>query len=235
MKTFSHPRWAIGWLRGQYPRLIKSQGALFTLLASLAVATAHAGPMGFKGSTMAMGDFGPNWREAWANYALTPRDAVGAAALTMRSDDKRLTRDFGELTYTRLLHRVNGEHSQANFWLVGGVGQVRGNDFAGSKTMWAPGLSADYETTRVYVSAALRLYRASGVRHDFASVRAGFSFYETDYDETQPWLIVEARRMKGLSDQLEVTPMLRLIHNRYFVEAGVSNMKQARLNFMYIF
>ena len=24
---------------------------------------AHAGPMGFKDSWMAMGDFGPNWRE----------------------------------------------------------------------------------------------------------------------------------------------------------------------------
>ena len=44
-----------------------------------------------------------------------------------------------------------------------------------------------------------------------------------------------ARRMRGLSDQVEVTPMLRLIHNRYFVELGVSNSRQARMNFMYIF
>jgi hypothetical protein len=29
--------------------------------------------------------------------------------------------------------------------------------------------------------------------------------------------------------------MLRLIHNRYFVEFGVNNMKQGRFNFMYIF
>jgi hypothetical protein len=29
--------------------------------------------------------------------------------------------------------------------------------------------------------------------------------------------------------------MLRLIHNRYFVELGVSNSKQARFNLMYIF
>ena len=204
-------------------------------LAIASTATAFAGPMGFKDSTMAMGDFSPNWREAWVNHALTPRDAVGAGGLYMRSDDKLLKRDFAELTYTRLLHRINGEHSQANFWFVGGAGSVRGNDFAGNKAMFAPGISADYETTRVYVSASARLYRASGIKHDFASVRAGFSFYEVDYDETQPWLIVEARRMKGLSDQIEITPMLRLIHNRYFIEAGVSNMKQARLNVMYIF
>jgi hypothetical protein len=200
-----------------------------------AAALSHAGPMGFKDSTMAMGDFSPNWREAWANHALTPRDALGAGGLYMRSDDKKLTREFAELTYTRLLHRINGEHSQANFWFVGGAGNLRGNDFGGSKTMLAPGVSADYETTRFYASASVRLYRAPGVRHDFASVRTGFSFYEVDYDETQPWLIVEARRMRGLSEKTEITPMLRLIHNRYFVEFGINNMKQGRFNFMYIF
>ena len=200
-----------------------------------AAALAYAGPMGFKDSTMAMGDFSPNWREAWVNHALTPRDALGAGGLYMRSDDKKLTREFAELTYTRLLHRINGEHSQANFWFVGGAGNLRGNDFGGGKTMLAPGVSADYETTRFYASASVRLYRAPGIRHDFASVRTGFSFYEVDYDETQPWLIVEARRMRGLSEKTEITPMLRLIHNRYFVEFGINNMKQGRFNFMYIF
>lgn len=208
---------------------------LYAGLFACAAAVAHAGPMGFKDSTMAMGDFSSNWREAWVNHAFTPRDAVGAGGLYMRSDDKRLTREFAELTYTRLLHRINGEHSQANFWFVGGLGKVRGNDFGGTRTMWAPGVSVDYETTRVYTSASVRLYRAPGIRHDFASVRAGFSFYEVDYDEVQPWFILEARRMKGLSDETEITPMLRFIHNRYFVEVGVNNMKQARFNFMYIF
>lgn len=208
---------------------------LLLLTMLLAAASAHAGPMGFKDSTMAMGDFGPNWKEAWVNHALTPRDAIGAGGLYMRSDDKRLTREFAELTYTRLLHRINGEHSQANFWFVGGAGSLRGNDFAGSKTMLAPGVSADYETTRFYASASLRLYRAPGINHDAASVRTGFSFYEVDYDETQPWLILEARRMRGLSDKTEITPMLRLIHNRYFVEFGINTMKQGRFNFMYIF
>lgn len=201
----------------------------------LAVAAAQAGPMGFKDSTMAMGDFSPNWREAWINHALTLRDALGVGGVYMRSDDGRLKREFGELTYTRLLKRINGEHSQANFWFVGGAGTLKGNDFGGSKTMLAPGISADYETTRIYASTSVRLYRAPGIRHDAASVRAGFSFYEVDYDEVQPWFILEARRMRGLSEKTEITPMLRFIQNRYFVEVGVNNMKQGRFNFMYIF
>jgi hypothetical protein len=87
----------------------------------------------------------------------------------------------------------------------------------------------------MYVAATARLYRAQGINHDYGSVRAGFSFYEVGYDEVQPWFVLEARRMKGLSDKTEITPMLRLIANRYFVEAGVSNNKDARFNFMYIF
>jgi hypothetical protein len=198
-------------------------------------ALAQANPMGFKDSAMAMGDFGANWREAWVNHAFTARDAVGVGAVWMRSDDKRLTREFSEINYTRLVKRWNGEHSQANFWLVAGAGPVHGNDFGGSRTMLAPGASFDWETTRLYFSAAARLYRATGIQHDFAALRAGFSLYEVDYDEVQPWFIVEARRMQGLSERTEWTPMLRLVHNRYFMEAGINADKQARFNFMYIF
>ncbi|WP_242499662.1 hypothetical protein [Methylibium sp. Pch-M] len=196
---------------------------------------ARAGPMGFDGSQMAMGDFGPNWREAWVNHAYTPRDAIGIGGLFMRSDDERKTRDVAELTYTRLMARWNLPHAQANAWLVVGAGGIRGNDYAGTRTLLAPGIQLDYETTRVYVAAFGRLYRAEGLRHDYAAVRAGFSFYEAAYEETQPWLIVEARHMRGLSERVEITPMLRLIDKGYFVEAGLNTEKQARFNFMVIF
>jgi len=54
---------------------------------------------------MAMGDFSPNWQEAFANYALTPRDALGASTLYMRSDDESKSRQLVDVTYTRLLER----------------------------------------------------------------------------------------------------------------------------------
>jgi hypothetical protein len=200
-----------------------------------AATAAHAAPMGFKDSQMAMGDFGAHWREFWVNHAFTPRDAVGAGGLWMRSDDKRLAREVAEATYTRLVARWNLPHAQANIWFVGGLGAVRGNDFSGTRTLLAPGVQLDYETTRVYVAAFGRLYRAEDLNHDYAAVRAGFSFWEAEYDEPQPWLVVEARRMRGLSDEIEWTPMLRVIHKRYFVEAGVNQQRQGRFNFMYIF
>ena len=54
---------------------------------------------------MAMGDLGPNWRDTWVNYALTPRDAVGGGYLYVRSDDKTKNRELVEVTYTRLVQR----------------------------------------------------------------------------------------------------------------------------------
>ena len=59
-----------------------------TLAALLVASACLAGPMGFKDSSMAMGDFSPNWQEAWVNHAVTARDAWGAGAVAMRSDDQ---------------------------------------------------------------------------------------------------------------------------------------------------
>jgi hypothetical protein len=202
---------------------------------ALAGVGACAAPMGFKDSWMGMADVGPNWKELSVNYALTPRDALGASGLVMRSDDGRRRREVAEVFYTRLVQRWNLPEAQGNIWFFGGVGSVSGNDFGGQRTLLSPGLQFDFETTRVYASLNTRLYRAKGLRHDFTSVRAGFSFYEVDYDEMQPWLVLEVRRMIGMSGKLEATPMLRVIHKRYFVELGVNNARQARANLMVIF
>lgn len=184
---------------------------------------------------MGMSDLSPSWREAWVNDALTPRDALGAGALAMRSDDKAGTRRLAELNYARrLLQRWNLQGAQANLWFFAGIGGIEGNDFSGTRLALAPGMQADYETTRVYFSTTARLYRAERLNHDFASVRAGFSFYEVDYDEVQPWFILEARRMRGLSDGVEWTPMLRLVHKRFFVELGANQDRQARSNLMHL-
>lgn len=219
--------------RARRRKAIRRTSACVTF--SLFAAAAHAAPMGFKGSTMAMVDLAPNWREAWANYALTPRDAVGAGVFYMRSDDRARKRDLVELNYTRLVQRWNLPDAQANVWFFGGIGQLRGNDFQSSRTAIAPGLQLDYETRRIYMAATARLYRASGINHDYGSVRAGWSFYATEYDETQPWIVLEARRMRGLSDELELTPMLRFINKQFFAEVGVNQHRQGRFNLMYIF
>lgn len=202
---------------------------------------AYAAPLGYQGSVMTMLDYSQNWREASFNYAVTNRDAFGLTHLEIKSDDHQKKRTLDELTYTKLLSRWNQPSSQSNLWLFLGVGSLRGENKLGlmkdsfDKVLVNPGMQFDYETTRVYFAATHKLYRATDINHDFSSVRAGFSFYETDYEKTQPWFIVEARYTNHLSDKVEITPMLRLINKSFFVEGGINNEGQPRLNFMYTF
>lgn len=197
-----------------------------------------AAPMGFEGSVMTMGDFNQNWREAGFNYAITSRDALGLTHLEFRSNNHKDKREVDMLNYTRLLSRWNLTDAQSNLWLFMGIGEIRGsadNQSIDSKFIASPGFQFDYETTRIYYAATHKLYRASNLNHDTTSIRAGFSFYEADYDKTQPWFILETKYTNQISDKIEVIPMLRLINKNIFVEGGVNNSGQPRLNLMYTF
>ncbi len=203
-------------------------------VTSMLVGTAQAAPMGFVGSAMTMLDYDESWRMLSANYALTRSDAIGASVSELRPEGVAQRETLTQVEYVRLLKRWNLSDAQANVWLFGGIGELdRGA--AGSNMAWSPGIQADYETTRLYAAATARMYRAGSVDRDQYSVRAGFSFYEAAYDEPQPWLIVDAKRMVGLYEGWEVTPMLRIIHKRFFVEGGISDRGNVRANLMITF
>ncbi len=207
---------------------------------ALAAGGAFALPMASQGSVMVMGDFnGGGERELAANYAVTGHDAFGAMVGRWREPvmhggvhERRLARETAALTYTRLVQRWNLPHAQANLWFVGMLGGVRGDDLDGTGTLWSTAVQADYETTRIYAGAGFEPMRATDVRHDTAWARAGFSFYEVDYEQAQPWFVVEVKRTRyATTDETLVTPMLRVIHRRYFVELG-ANDDGVQLNFM---
>jgi hypothetical protein len=220
---------------------ISNKALITCALLLLCSTSSQAGPMGFSDSYMVMGDFSQNWKESFINYAVSPRDALGVSLTYMKSDDDSKRRYLEEVTYTRLINRWNLPNAQANLWFVGGIGALQGKDDlhgtdrSFNKVIATPGIQLDYETTRVYLQATHRLYRSNDINHDYTSLRGGFSFYEAAYDKTQPWFILEARYMNDLSNMVEVTPMLRLINKKYFVEVGVNNSDQLRFNFMYIF
>jgi len=208
--------------------------AVLGIPLALTCSLCQAAPMGFKDSWMMMGDFSSNFQELTVNQALTPRDALGLTAVRMRPGEERALENY-ELTYTRLLRRWNLPHAQANVWFFGGLGETSGGALSEARLTASPGLQLDYETTRVYGAFNARTYRGKDINHSLVSARAGFSFYEVDYEQTQPWFILEARRMSYMSNDIDITPMLRLIHKRYFVEAGANMSGKPRLSFMYIF
>ena len=211
--------------------LSKIGGAILALFGL--AGQSYAAPMGFKNSWMFMGDFSKTYQEFSFNYATTANDAIGFSASAMQTDDYSKRQQNTEVVYTRKVARWNLPNAQANIWFIGGLGSTMGNGFEGSKAMASPGLQVDYETTRFYSMASARVYAAQGATSNITTARLGASFYEVDYDQPQPWLVIEARRMTFVSNQYEFTPMLRVIHNRYFVELGANLSGQPRFNFMY--
>ena len=204
------------------------------LLLTIAPLLSKSAPMGFKDSWMMMGDYSAEFQELTLNKAISSRDALGVTGVRMRADQERWLYN-NELTYTRLVKRWNLPNAQANVWFFGGVGETYGTGLANARLTVSPGLQLDYETRRLYGSVNARTYRGEGVNHSLLSTRAGFSFYEVDYDQVQPWFILEARHMSFISNDIEITPMLRMIHKSFFVEAGANTSGKPRLNFMYIF
>ncbi len=201
---------------------------------SLPFSFAWAAPMAYKEGVMFMSEFGATDREFGANYAFTGRDAFGVM-LAEQTSSTGIRRQTTHATYTRRAARWNLPDAQANFWLFANVEQVRGDGLNGTVTAWEPGFQIDYETTRVYFAANWHSQRAKGandakVRHNASALRAGFSFYNAEYDEVQPWLIVQAKRETGWLRERSLTPMLRLIHKAYFLELGVKRDLDDRRN-----
>jgi hypothetical protein len=225
---------------------VRLRRLFFTLLPGLAGAwapAAHALPMASEGAVMAMADLNSGGeRDLAVNYAVTGRDAFGVMVARWQEPmlhaglhAQHREREAAGLTYTRLVKRWNMPHAQANLWFVGSAGRARGEGWADERSYWSPAVMADFETTRLYLGAGIEPMRGTGLRHDALWVRAGFSFYEVDYEQVQPWFILEAKRTRYADEQRSVvTPTLRFIHRGLFVELG-HNREGTQFNVMWAY
>jgi hypothetical protein len=215
----------------QFPRFF-----IATLFGFASLQAQSAALMGFEDSAMFMSEVGRYNQEFMLNYSPSAGHAFGVEVMRMSGKNEQATTLTG-LNYTGLIHRWNMPAAQANVWFMGSVGEAHGQ-FSGFT--YSPSIQFDYETTRVYLLAKTRLIRAPNMNYDTAAIQAGFSFYEADFDDTQPWFIVEAKTMRNTEPSLQVTPALRLINKNYFVELGVTNPfdkneRAPRLNVMFTF
>lgn len=191
--------------------------------------------MGFKNSAMLMSDFSMNRKELMLNYSPLLGHAFGIETMWMRGDKQ--TNLITNINYTGLIKRWNMPSGQANLWFMTGIGEAS-EDSSGFS--YSPGFQFDYETTRIYFLVKSRMIRAPHLQYDTYSVQGGFSFFETNFDETQPWFVVEARTTENMAMRNEVTPLLRLINQNYFLELGITNpwdseSRTPRLNLMLTF
>ncbi|HEU4621479.1 MAG TPA: hypothetical protein VFS42_04580 [Burkholderiaceae bacterium] len=197
-----------------------------------------AAPVGFADSTMVMGEFSREFQQLDAMYSPTARYSLAATATHMRDPDEHRRLTLTTLHYNRLLWRSNSPQAQFNVYGTVGVGMSYANE-AFDRDREQPHVSAaaqvDYETRRIYVAGKAHWWKAERFIVGYHSLQAGFSFYPTAWDETQPWLIGEVSRMPGLSEDWSRAIYLRLINKGYFVEAGVDQDLRPRLNFRYTF
>lgn len=206
-------------------------------LALFAVPPCYAAAlMGFEDSAMMMTEMGRYNQEWMLNYSPSLGHAFGLEVMRMSAKDEQAT-TIASLNYTGLLKRWNMPSAQANLWFSGGIGETNGQ-FSG--VSYTPSVQFDVESTRLYFLAKARMIRASEMNYDTASLQAGFSLYETHFDETQPWLVLEAKTMRNTEPALQLTPAIRLINKNYFLEFGITNPfvpdeRAPRVNLMLVF
>lgn len=191
--------------------------------------------MGFKDSAMLMSEFSNDRKELMLNYSPALGHAFGVETMWMRGDKQ--TNLITNINYTGLIKRWNMPNGQANLWLMTAIGEASGDS---SGFSYSPSVQFDYETTRIYFLAKARMVRAPNIQYDTYSVQSGFSLYETSFEETQPWLVIEAKTTENMMSRNEITPALRLINQHYFLELGVTNpwdneSRSPRLNLMLTF
>jgi hypothetical protein len=211
------------------------QISLVTL--GMLIESAYAGPpMGFKDAAMVMGESSSSTKDWMVNYSFTPADAVGVGYHLWKGDGKvpGMRVEHSGVSYTRLLQRWNTPGSQANIWFGVDAGSVTDAlNFSGTKFGVMPSIQADWETTRLYALAfASTLRMRGGPQYDTFKAQAGFSFFEAEYDEWQPWLVVEVKHMPGMYAKPEVTPFLRVISNSLYIELGANLQGKPRVGLM---
>ncbi len=131
-----------------------------------------------------------------------------------------------------LVKRWNGDDSQANIYVYGGIGVARKSNLtqlAGEGT-----IEADYETREVYFSGKATLLGAKGF-DNFTQyqLRAGFAPYLTDFSGLHSWLILQALYLpNALQNRMRVGPVLRLFYKSVLWETGITTQGLWNLNFM---
>ena len=195
----------------------------------------QAAPMSFKGSTTSMTTISKDYYSLESSYATTSKNSLGLQAYESKGSGYKIR--SGELFHLRKLMRINAINSQTNLWLftAAGIMNVKKGLQDKNYSFLSPTLQFDYETKRVYGLISYKVLRAGHENFDTSKIEAGFSFYETGFNETQPWFIFKVKNTNSIFNKVEYTPTLRLINKAIFMDAGLSTAGDPSIHLMYTF
>jgi hypothetical protein len=210
--------------------------ARFLIVALMSISTQLiAAPMSYKGSVTTMGEAFKHYSKIETSYAISAKDSIGLKAFKAKGDGYHV--DAGTLFYLKRLMRINEIESQTNLWLYAETGliNIEKNNHDDDRFYVSPTIQFDHETRRIYSMVSHQILRVAHDNFDRTKAKVGFSFYKTEYNETQPWFILEISHTNSMSEKLEVIPTIRLINKALYFEAGVSTEGDPKLHLMYTF
>jgi hypothetical protein len=210
---------------------------LLLAVCAAAATPAVAMPVAFTESFMVMTDLSEDSQEAAASYSFKRGFAVQLGALRWEREhmgQHTQRREIADVHLNWRAYRRNTTNSQMNVYLQAGAGSGR-TESSSRETVLQWGGQVDWETTRLYAAYKGHRYLADTFNHTAHTVLGGFSFYEVDYDQVQPWLVAEAKRITNWMDDTEYSLLARFIYRSAFVEVGANTDGEPRFTFMYIF
>ena len=198
---------------------------LFSVLAS-----AH--PVIYKDGIVVSSSNMQSYSDNQLMYSWSNRWASGLNYWRFTKDDANTEMIFAKTNY--LLHRYNGETSQANIYLHGGLGLADSEiEHKATNEAYMAGVEADWETRTLYSSIKYYYFTSPQVTDiSMTQARIGISPYEAGFDQLQTWFMVQAMYMPITSREVMITPLVRFFYKNVLWEVGSSSRGEWLLNFM---
>ena len=176
-------------------------------------------------SSSNMADYSNNY----VMYSSTNRLAVGLDHWRFTHPNHDVNNDLGLVKLNGLLWRHNGEDSQANIYLHGGLG-FEDQEFERKKTRGAYmyGAEADWETRTLYTAAKHYQFNDLSV----TQARLGFSPKEAPFEDLQTWFMLQGMLIDDIQETVMITPMVRFFYHNVLWEIGSSTRGDWMLNLM---
>lgn len=201
------------------------------ILIALTSATAH--PVPFKGAVSVMTWNQPYFNETMAIYSFHRKFAFGGQYMRMDMSDGEMKTIIPQLNF--LAKRWNELDSQANVYFVSGFGSYAFDNGITErvKTTAIGGVEADWESRKYYVSAKLTgLWPDIDENTYIQTYRAGVAAYPSEFDEISSWLILDLQHVNRRDREFTATPVIRLFYRNVLTEVGASFNGDWMFNFM---
>lgn len=205
---------------------------LVAFLSFFLVASSHSHPVVFEGGTVISSFNMSSFSDNQIMYSFTPKWASGINHWRFTRDDKNTEMGLARLNH--LLWRRNTEDSQANLYLLSGVGMVDSEiEKRATREIYMGGFEADWETRTLYTAIKVYHFTSPAVTDiSMAQARIGFSPFESGFEKLQSWFMLQAMVMPEVESQVTITPMLRFFYKNVLWELGSSTRGDWMLNFM---